>query len=684
MQQVQASSPLEQALSGAQAASIPEITLKSVILGIILSMALGGANAYLGLKVGLTVSACIPAAVLSMAILRLFKESTILENNIVQTAASAGESLAAGTIFTLPALIMIGYWEHFPFALTFCLTALGGLLGVMISVPLRRALLIDKPLRFPEGVATAEVLQAGARTQVPNDHVKSLIFAGCWSALIKFFQTGLQICSEGFHVWVYGGTTVWGFGGGYSLAIIGSGFIVGLPSCISILVGGVVAWVVGIPLYGFFIGLPSGETAAQVASTIWGSHIRMMGVGALVVGGIWTAGALLGPIRNAVSSSIEAFREATHKKKNRIPRTEKDIPFHYVFAGSLVLGLLILMVIFYVFDSHVLQAPSGLVALTAFVISLLVLIIGFLCASIAGYMTGVMGSSYNPLSGLVLMSILVFSSVMLLLLDGSVVFHLNPEQAIQAAGTVVLIACVVACTAAISADNLQDLKSGQLIGATPWKQQVILMVGVIAGALVMAPVTELLFQAYGLGDILPHLDMDPTQALSAPKAAMMAALSQSVFLWSMDWTIFVMGAAVAVGAIGIDLILKKRESRWRLPVLGVAGGIYMPLEVTVPFVVGGILSFLVTRTLRKETFSSADRETNERRGTLWCAGLIAGEALVGVLLAIPFTMYQSTHVFAWTPAFLEPYKDILGVCLVGGLCYAIYRKATQHQAHPKT
>jgi putative OPT family oligopeptide transporter len=673
MQQIEATS-IHPYISSVR--SLPEITVKGVLLGIVLAMIMGGANAYLGLKVGSTVSACIPAAVISMAVLRLFKQSNILENNIVQTIASGGEVIAMGTIFTLPALVMIGYWDHFSLLLTTCLTTLGGLLGVMISVPLRRALIIENPLRFPEGVATAEVLQAGEHKETSEAHMQNLLWGGVWSAFIKFLQTGMQICSESFHCWTHAGSTVIGVGGGYSLAIIGSGYIVGLRSCIGIALGGSLAWLIGVPLYGLMNGLPEGDSPAQIASTIWGSDIRMMGVGAMVVGGIWTIVSLIEPIRSAIYSSLKAFQKATVAKRSTITRTDRDIPFPYVFGGTLILGFLMMGVIYHIFHTHALEVSGGLMGLSVLIVTVLVLLVGFLCSCISGYMTGIIGSSNNPISGVTLISILIFSGVLLFLLDSSLNFSHNPARALQAAGTVVLIGCVVACAAAVSGDNLQDLKSGQLVGSTPWKQQVALMVGVVAGSITMAPVMELLFQAYGIGKMMPRIGMDPMHALAAPKAAMMATLSQSIFMLSMKWSVFFVGASIALVVIFLDHWLKRQNSGWRLPVLGVAVGIYMPLEVTVPFVIGGFLSYAVERaqSLKK---TRVPGDIIQRRSVLICAGFIAGESLLGVILAGPFAFYQSSHVFRLVPKTIEPFTGVLGLGVTAWVVYRFYQKVIQ-------
>lgn len=651
---------------------LPELTFKAIFLGILLSMAMAGANAYLGLKLGSTVSACIPAAVISMAVLRLFRQSNVLENNIVQTTASAGEVVAAGVVFTIPALVMMGYWDHFSFGMILCVVTIGGLLGVMLSVPMRRALIIDSELRFPEGVATAEVIQAGDQSKdKKTSYIKELFWGGLGAACIQFSQSGLQVMKESFHYWFYKGATVFGFGGGFSAAIIGSGYIVGLPSSISVVVGGIIAWVFGVPLYGLINGLPEAPSAYHAAMVLWSTKIRFMGVGAMVIGGIWALVILINPICQSIFSSLDAFQQAGQGVKNKVLRTEQDIPFIYVLRGVLFLIPPLLGIIYMVIRNQGDEIPIFFQVGVVLAFGLLLLLLAFLCASISGYMAGILGSSQNPLSGVTIVAILIISGVMLFCLDPYVHFISHPEEAIKAAGAVVLMGCIVACAAAVSGDNLQDLKSGQLLGSTPWKQQVALMIGVVTGALTLAPITELLFQAYGIGDIMPRSGMDPTQVLAAPKAALMATLSQSIFSHSMDWTLFFLGALIAVGSIGIDFVLKKRKSTWKLPVLGVAVGIYLPLEITVPFLIGGLISFLAERSMEQK--SPSFKEKAKQRGTLLAAGFIAGESLIGIVLAVPFSTYQSTDVFKVVLPFWEPFTGLFGIFAVAVLCFFLYR-----------
>lgn len=656
---------------------LPEITLKAVILGIILSMLMAAANAYLVLKVGISVSACIPAAVISMAILKMFRNSNILENNIVQTAASAGEVMACALALILPAVVMIGYWNSFNYYIMTGITILGGLLGVLLSVPLRRAMVVEGGLKFPEGVATAEVLKAGSESAA----AKGILFAGLAAAVIKFCQTGLQIFADSIHVWGRIGNTVAGVTAGFSFALIGAGYVVGLQVASTMFVGAIIAWFVAVPLYGAFFGLPADATDAYSAAVaIWNSKIRIIGVGMMIFGGLWTTIELMVPIRRAITSSLESIRKLKTQGKENSLRTEIDIPINYVFFGALLLIVPIYLIfnnVFFASSFHLtLPMMVGAIALA----TLLAFVLSALGSVISSYMCGLLGTTSNPISGTAIMATLIISFSFMLLLSSQVNFSADTEAALSAAGITILIATFIGCAASVAGDNLQDLKSGQLVGATPWKQQVMLIVGVLASAIILAPIFQILFEAYGIGDALPREGMDPAQALAAPKAALMAALSQAIFTQTMDWTMVTIGVGLGVIVIIMDRILKKSHLAWRLPVLAVAGGIYMPLDVTAPLLFGGILAYYSQKSLAKNKASAKEKASTERRGLLFASGLIAGEALVGILLAIPFVAYQSTNVFRMVPEALTNSTDILGLLVTIGVLLWFYQTATKTKA----
>jgi len=657
--------------------TLPEITFKAVVLGFILSAILAGANAYLGLKVGLTVSASIPAAVISMAVLRMFRESNILENNIVQTSASAGESLAAGVIFTIPALILLGFWHEFNFLETVAISGVGGILGVLFTIPLRRALIIEQPLKFPEGVATAEVLKAGTQG---GEGVKAIAAAGIGAALVKLGQTGLKVFSGTAHGSVTLGKSIFGLGCDLSVALLGVGYIVGLNIAILVFGGGLISWLFGIPIFTALADpsmMPVGEdglplTGFTAAEEIWSEYIRYLGVGAMAVGGIWALISLMKPIRDGMRSSLEAVRASKQEGAVAVLRTERDTPINVVGMAILFISLPLFLVFVFVLDPATMGLSTGtdwIVIIFALVFSLFA---GFLFSSVAGYMAGLVGSSNNPISGVTIATILSASLILLLILGSD----FDPSKAASAAAAAIMIGAVVCCAAAIAGDNLQDLKAGHIVGATPYKQQIMQVVGVVAGALVIAPILQLLFQAYGLGGYFPREGMDAAEMLDAPQATLMSSVAQGVFARDLPWTMIFIGAVVAVAIIVLDQILKSKGSSFRTPVLAVAVGIYLPIELSVPIFIGGVIAHLAGRAAKAANPGNeeAAAKAAEHRGLLFSSGLITGEALVGILLAIPFAAAQSTDVLK-IPGF-DGIAPVLGLVAFAGFVYWLYRSAS--------
>lgn len=648
---------------------LPQITVKAVILGFLLSAILAGANAYLGLKVGMTVSASIPAAVISMAVLRLFKESNILENNIVQTAASAGESLAAGVIFTLPALILLKYWLDFPFMETAAIAMFGGILGVLFTIPLRRALIVESDLQFPEGVATGEVLKAGTEG---GAGVKTIIQAGLAAALFKLSQTGLKVFAGSVGGSVKAGKSIFGMGADLSVALLAVGYIVGLNIAVLIFAGGLISWLFGIPIYmavtspaeiSAIVGAAEGYDAALA---IWSQKIRYLGVGAMVVGGVWALVSLAKPLVDGVKSSMAAVKELKSDGGGNIPRTELDTPINIVVWGIIGLAIPIFIVFMYVIDIGHLSVSSGAywTAITFGVV--FSLFAGFLFSSVAGYMAGLVGSSNNPISGVTIATVLATSLCLLAILGGQVDFTADMEKATTAAAAAIIVGAMIACAAALAGDNLQDLKAGQLVGATPYKQQIMQVVGVVAAALVIAPILSLLFNAYGLGGVFPREGMNPEEMLTAPQATLMQSVAEGVFAQNLEWAMIIIGGLIAVAIIILDQILKSKGSEFRTPVLAVAVGIYLPVELSVPIFIGGMIAWGAAKAVRNRAIkngeSPEEAETGaERKGLLFSSGLITGEALIGIILAIPFALFESTDALRIMPEGLEWLTSLLGV-----------------------
>jgi putative OPT family oligopeptide transporter len=628
-----------------------ELTPKAIALGAVLAVVLAAANAYLGLKVGMTVSASIPAAVISLGLFRLIRSGTILENNLVQTAASAGESLAAGVIFTFPALILIGYWDGFPYRQITGLALAGGLLGVAFSVPLRRVLLSMDELRFPEGVATAEVLQTGHRTQ---EGIGLLALGAAAGGFLKVCQTGFQLVAGSVRGGVTTGNGVIAAGWDLSAALIAVGYIVRLNVASLVFIGGAISWWVAIPIYTAQFGLPEGADGRillgyEAARMLWSTKIRYLGVGAMVVGGLWAIGRLAQPLIQAAFATRASLRRKARQRAVSEDQTDRDAPL------PVILGVIGLTALCLVPLLRMVLPGEGASLWIAIAIGLvLVLVAGFLFSAVAGYMAGLVGSSNNPISGITIATILLSASCLVLVVPG------DPRGTAMA----ILVGAVVCCAAAISGDNLQDLKAGQLVGATPYRQQVMQTVGVVAGALTLGPVLNLLYQAYGLGDRLPRPGMNPTQALPAPQATLMQSVAQGVFEHNLEWKIIAIGAGIAVAVIACDLLLEKWKASFRMPVLAVAVGMYLPIELTVPICMGGLVATL------------SDRRTRDRPSTnlglLLASGLIAGEALAGIALAIPFAAARDTGILSLAPPGWEWVEPWFGIAAMTGIMIWFY------------
>jgi putative OPT family oligopeptide transporter len=640
------------------AAPAPQLTARAIVLSIVLAMILAAANTYLGLFAGLTIATAIPAAVVSMGVLRVLGGGGILENNIVQTGASAGSSIAAGVIFTVPALVILGYWDDFKYSWVLAIAGLGGVLGVLFSVPLRRSLIVDQQLAFPEGKAAAEVLKAGEN---PQAGIKVLAGAATLGGIAKVIAaSGLRLVPDAAAHASYVGKAVAYLGTNLSPALLGVGYIVGLNIGIVVVAGGILSWNIAIPIYSsFFAGSDpalaarlAGASAEDAAGMIWSSQIRYLGVGAMLIGGIWTLISLRKSLMSGIRSGLAATRAGAARV---IVHTEQDLPMKAVLIGLVVFTLPLAALYQAIVGSFGVSLPMTIIMIVA----------GFLFSSVSAYMAGLVGSSNNPVSGITIGTIL-FASLVLTVLMGRDA-GLGPVAAI-------MIGAVVCCAAAVAGDNLQDLKAGYMVGATPWRQQVMLAIGAISCALVMAPVLNLLAKAYGIGI--------PTEAhpnpLLAPQATLMASVAKGLFGGALPWNLIWIGALIGAAIIAADEMLKRRGATFRVPVLAAAVGIYLPLDLTVPIFLGGLLSHLVERTLGVQNDPQA-AERVHRQGVLFSAGLITGEALMGILIAIPIVAAGRADVLA-LPASLQLGK-LPGLIILAAIGYLLYRAAVNGGRH---
>ena len=647
----------------------PQLTLRAVVLAIILAMILSAANAYLGLFAGLTIATAIPAAVVSMGVLRLLGGGTILENNIVQTGASAGSSIAAGVIFTIPALVIMGYWPEFKYWWVLGIAGLGGLLGVLFSVPLRRTMIVEDPLPFPEGKAAAEVLKAGEN---PGPGLKILALAGAIGAVVKLAaSSGLRVIPDTAAGATFIGKYLGYMGTNLSPALLGVGYIVGLNIGIVVVSGSILSWHIAIPLYhAFFLaGDPAlaaalaGASAEDAAFGIWSTQIRYLGVGAMLTGGVWTLFSLR---RSLVSGIRSGFAAARKGSDANVAETERDLPMKWMLV-ALVAFVVPLWLLY-----HAIVGAWGV----SLVMTVIMIVAGFLFVSVSAYLAGLVGSSNNPVSGITIATILFASVVLLVLLGESGKMAVGVGGAPLGAVAAIMIGAVVCCAAAVGGDNLQDLKAGYLVGATPWKQQLMLGIGAFSCALIMAPVLNLLAQAYGIGD--------PTRpgSLQAPQATLMASVAQGLFGGKLPWDMIAAGGVIGAIVIAFDGWLKSRNSTFRVPVLAAAIGIYLPLELMVPIFLGGLLAYFVEKRHGiVGTHDEALRDRVHRPGVLFSAGLITGEALMGIAIAIPIVVSERADVLALPEQFhFGQFVGLVVLALVGWLIYRTGVKANPHAA----
>ena len=594
-----------------------ELTLRVVVVGVILGVLMTAANAYLGLYAGMTVSASIPAAVMSMIVLRtLFSDVSILENNAVQTMASAGESLAAGVIFTVPALLVMGIWAEIQWLETLIIATLGGLLGTMFTIALRRLFIVEEALPYPEGVACREVLIAG---EEGGDGAMAILYAlgigGIYGLMVKGFEVTHHTVEGAVNFMstrLYAGMDL-------SIALLSVGYIVGIRIASYIFFGGVLGFGLLVPMYGLVYGWPATDSMVDGFYGIWAAEVRYVGVGAMVVGGVYT----LWSMRKTIFTGLSKALVRNDNDALDLPRTEQDLPMRMVFA---VCGILVVLTFFFYWWA----TASLILALAG---ALFLAFVSFFFAAVAGYIAGVVGSSNSPVSGMTIATLLF--TVGLVWAVGDLLLGMATVDLMYAT---LLIAAIVASSAAIAGDVMQDLKTGHMLGATPKRQQIAEIIGVMTGAIIIGPVLSLLHNAFRISltacEMNP-LPNDPTcsNALFAPQAELIGAIVQGAFGGDLNLQMVVLGAVIAVTLI-----------RLNMPVMSVAIGIYLPLGLSVPIMTGGIISHLLLKSahlridgvLRQEPSPRAVEAAKkvESRGVLIGAGFIAGESIMGVLIAV--------------------------------------------------
>ncbi len=621
--------------------SLPEVTVKAVVIGIILAIIFTMSSLYIGLKFARTVAASIPAALLSLMIFKAFKKTNILENVVVQTIASAGENVAAMAAFCVTAIVLSGYWQEFKYLETMLILGLGGILGVFMSIPLRNIMIVKEKMPYPEGVAVAEILISGGS----KGYATKLLLQGSFiSALITLAQSGFKIGSD----FVMYGFRSFGSVFGVSVALsplsLGAGYIIGVSSGAIMLIGAVVANFIVLP----YLGLNSSEIVSTevvpLLITLQKQYLRYVAVGVMMIGSLWSVITILPTIKKAVILGISS----THMVSSPRLRIEKDLPVFWVVTGIFLVSILI-WIFFYCNLSNT-NFSFGYKFIISGFFTLAVIIIGFVMSSVASQLVGILGTTSLPASGLCLTTIILFVSVIspVLAAEGS-----SPIIDATIIGMTLMFTSVIGSVLILSGDNMQDLKTGYLIGSTPWKQQLVLLIGVIVSVVTTPFVLQTMFEAYGIGDILPRPDMDPAKVLSAPQAMLISSVTKGLLVGQLPWSMVNFGIGIGIIIIIIDVLLSKSFANLRLPIMTFAVGFYLPMGISVAFFFGGLLRYLVSKDK-----NSKDAQEN---GVMIASGFIAGEAIMGALLSIPFALYKDTNILAIPTGFSSFSQDLIGI-----------------------
>lgn len=635
-----------------------ELSFRSLLLAAVLTLILAVSNAYLALKLGILVSASIPAAILSLGILRFFKNATILENNAVQTAASAGEAVAGGIAYTIPALVIIQYWTKFDYLTNFFIAFTGGVLGVLFSIPLRRILVNEPLLRFPEGRAIAMVL----KTSIEKSGIRDIVFGGLVAATLELLQTGFKYIASSWSTWFILNRSLFGIGVGFSSAMIGAGYLIGSEMALSIFLGAVISRLIALPLISqFYPEIISHFSPEKAALLLWDQQMRYLGIGAMLFAGIWTFLNLLKPLSQNIYVSFQSFLLQKPMMQSSIPRTDRDLPFPWILIGILLTAAVLFLLFQFIMPVDVagIDVDFAFTPTLIFAMVIYILILGFLFSVITSYFSAMVGVTASPGSSVIIAGILLTAWLLFKVMHHLLPLPLTSEQLKALEAITIIIGSVVTGIAAIANDNTQDLKVGQLVGATPWKQQIMLLWGVLISALIIPAVMQLLFNVYGIAGVMPPGKIDTGHTLPAPPAAVMAAVTEAVFHHTLPWNMLGIGALIILLMIGLNVFFRKFRL-YRLSILGVAIGMYLPLASSFPLFLGGVIAKMIDWRVNKTSSSSEVRRQRKQRGILIACGLVAGAALVDVALSIPFSLLGSPDALSLVGESWRPYGVSLG------------------------
>jgi putative OPT family oligopeptide transporter len=645
-----------------------EITARGVILGIFITLLFTASQVYMGLKVGLTFATSIPAAVISMALLRFFKTATIQENNIVQTIASSAGTLAS-VVFTLPGLFILGWWAKLPFWTTFFACAIGGVLGVMYTMPLRRALVTNSDLPYPEGTAAAEVLKVGTTSREGAAEGSAGLWAVIWGGLASAVYAGAAVStwmageiSAYFKVGSAKGTTATGMAGSSSLALIGAGHLMGITVGIAMFAGLFIAWGVLMPILTTVHPHPEQAFTDAAASTgyIRSHEVRFIGAGVIGVAALWAIGKLIVPVWSGLVSALEAQKK---RKAGEIdlPRSEHDLPV-WIVGLVIVLSIIPAAWLLSSFISGGALVSIGtplIIAGTAYII-----IAGLLAAAVCGYMAGLIGASNSPVSGVAILTVLGIAIIV-----GLIAHQLTGDNVQQAlVAFCMMVTTVVLAVAVIGNDNLQDLKTGQLVDATPWKQQVALIIGVLAGAAVIPWTLNMLHDVYGFSGEVGHVALKPGAELEAPQAGLISTLAKGAIGGQLPLGFLAVGAAIGAVLVAIDEGLRAAsKGRLALPPLGVGLAVYLPPAVTSPVVIGAVAGWVFEKFIAR----MKGKEIASRLSVLVASGFIVGESLLNVVYAGAVSLTQDPNIVSQFVKPLPKPWDMI-VALMAALAIAVW------------
>ena len=624
--------------------TVKELTIRGIILGALITVVFTAANVYLGLKIGLTFATSIPAAVISMAVLKFFRDSTIQENNIVQTIASAAGTLSA-IIFVLPGLVMVGWWTGFPYWLSVAVIGIGGILGVMYSVPLRRALVTGTDLPYPEGVAAAEVLKVGAGVGGAEENRRGLVMivvssiAAAGYALLAAMNVVAGAAAKSFRI----GSGATQVSTSFSLALIGVGHLVGLAVGAAMFVGLLISWAYLVPHYTSLAAIPVGTSLDDFIGDVFVHKVRFIGAGTIGVAAIWTLLRIIGPIIAGIRSAIAANAQRKAGRGDTLPITERDIPIGIV-TGTILVSMIPIGFLLYAFANT--PPIAGNSGATIAISIVYILIAGVVIAAVCGYMAGLIGASNSPISGVGILSVVGISLILALLFPG-----VSGDASKALVAFALFVTAIIFGVATISNNNLQDLKTGQLVDATPWRQQVALVLGVVFGSVVIPPILDVLNTAF----TFQGAPGAKATALAAPQAQLISAIAQGVLGGNLDWNLIGFGALIGVVVVIVDEVLRYTK-KGALPPLAVGMGIYLPMALTLLIPIGALLGYFY----EKWAVRTRSPEFSQRMGVLLATGLIVGESLFGVIFA---GIVAATGKEA-PLAIMEPYSMVGPVSLV--------------------